>query len=326
MIITIDTGTTNTRVALFEGKQRVDQVKANVGVRNTSIDGNNQLLINTISEAIVELKNKHSLQDSDIQAILAAGMITSNLGLYEVPHLVAPVSLEGFATNIKSVVIPSISTLPIHFIPGVKNLDTDNLQSVAGLDIMRGEEVEALAIADLFDIEQDAVIALPGSHSKFVSIDSKQAIQGCCTTLAGELNAIITSNTILTSSLENRFSDSLCNEALLEGYQAAESFGIGHALFQIRLKEQFEGKSHEQLASFLIGVVLHSDIKALRSAPQLGFTSGTPVYIGGSGLLCEATAVLVKHLFPEAPVYQCNDTQDLSAVGSMYIAKKANII
>lgn len=90
MIITIDTGTTNTRVALFEGKNRIDQVKANVGVRDTSIDGNNLKLVNTISTAIEELKSKHSLQDSDIQAILAAGMITSNLGLHEVPHLVAP--------------------------------------------------------------------------------------------------------------------------------------------------------------------------------------------------------------------------------------------
>ena len=263
-------------------------------------------------------------------------MITSNLGLHEVPHLVAPVSLDSFATNIKSIVIPAISALPIHFIPGVKNLDTDNLDadnldtgnlgSLAGLDIMRGEEVEALAIADLFNINQDAIIALPGSHSKFVAIDSQQAIQGCCTTLAGELNAIITNHTILTSSLENRFSESLCNDALLEGYQAAEKYGLGHALFLIRLQEQFEGKPHEKLASFLIGVILHSDIKALSSAPQLRFTSETPVYIGGSGLLCQATAELLKHQFPDNPVYQCSDTQDLSAIGSIYVAKKANII
>lgn len=56
MIITIDTGTTNTRVALFEGKQRVDQVKANIGVRNTSIDGDNQKLIIAIAHAINQLK------------------------------------------------------------------------------------------------------------------------------------------------------------------------------------------------------------------------------------------------------------------------------
>lgn len=326
MIITIDTGTTNTRVALFEGKSRIDQVKANVGVRDTSIDGNNLKLVNTISTAIEELKSKHSLQDSDIQAILAAGMITSNLGLHEVPHLVAPASMDDFANNVTSIVNASISPLPIHFIPGVKNLNTDNITSVMGLDIMRGEEVEALAIAEQFNIDQDAIIALPGSHSKFVAIDSNKTINGCCTTLAGELNAIITNNTILTSSLENRFSETLCNEALLEGYNAVEQFGMGHALFLIRLQEQFEGRCHEKLASFLVGVILHSDIKALTSAPQLGFTSETPVYIGGSGLLCEATAYLLQQQFPDNPVHQCTDIQDLSAVGSMFVAAKANII
>ncbi|SEG37906.1 2-dehydro-3-deoxygalactonokinase [Vibrio hangzhouensis] len=326
MIITIDTGTTNTRVALFDGKQRVDQVKANIGVRNTSIDGNNQQLVTTIANAVSQLKQSHSLQDTDIEAILAAGMITSNLGLYEVPHLVAPVSLSNFADNIKSVVIPEVSDLPIHFIPGVKNLDTDNLQSVVGLDIMRGEEVEALAIADLFNIEQDAIIALPGSHSKFVSVDAQQTIRGCCTTLAGELNAIVTHHTILTSSLQDRFSETLCTDSLLEGYQASESYGLGHALFLIRLQEQFGGKQHEQLASFLIGVILHSDIKALSSAPQLHFSSETPVYIGGSGLLCDATAVLLNHQFPDNPVIQCQDVQDLSAIGSIYVAQKANLI
>lgn len=253
-------------------------------------------------------------------------MITSNLGLYEIPHLVAPVSLERFADNIKSVVIPDVSAQPIHFIPGVKNLDTENLQSVVGLDIMRGEEVEALAIVNLFNVEQDAIIALPGSHSKFVAVDSKRAIRGCCTTLAGELNAIVTHYTILTSSLEDRFSDTLCNESLLEGYLSADRYGLGHALFMIRLQEQFGDKQHEQLASFLIGAILHSDIKALSSAPQLNFNSETPIYIGGSGLLCEATATLLNYQFPDNSVTRCEDVQDLSAMGSIYVAQKANLI
>ena len=326
MIITIDTGTTNTRVALFSNKQRVGQVKANVGVRNTSIDGNNLQLVQAIGNAINKLKTEHALRDSDIEVILAAGMITSNLGLFEVPHLVAPVSLEDFAANLRPVVIPEISSLPIHFIPGVKNLNTDKLKSVVGLDVMRGEEVEALAIASLFNIKQDSIIALPGSHSKFISIDSQQAIRGCCTTLAGELNSIITHNTILTGSLENRFSDELCSASLIEGYEAAEEYGLGHALFLVRLKEQFEGKKHQQLANFLVGIILHSDIKALSSAPQLHFSSDIPIYIGGNGLLSDATAELLNYKFPNNPVYKCSEVQDLSAIGSIYIAQKANLI
>lgn len=326
MIITIDTGTTNTRVSLFQQGIRIDMIKSDVGVRNTSIDGNNRRLVETIASAISQLKEQHQLQDQDIEAILAAGMITSNLGLYEVPHLIAPVALQDFTANVCTVVLEEISPLPIHFIPGVKNIDTSNLSSIEGLDIMRGEEVEALAIAALLNVDHDAIIALPGSHSKFVAMDAKQTILGCCTTLAGELNAIITNHTILTNSLQGRYAETLCHDSLLDGYQAAEKYGMGHALFSIRLNEQFGGKSHEQLASFLVGVILHSDIKALSSTPQMHFSESTSIYVGGNGLLCDATAILLSHYFPENQVIQCSEIKDLSAKGSIYVAKQAGII
>lgn len=326
MIITIDTGTTNTRVSLFHQLEKIDTIKSDVGVRNTSIDGNNRRLMEAIASAIGQLKEQHQLQDHDIEAILAAGMITSNLGLYEVPHLIAPVSLQDFTTNIRSVILDEISSLPIHFIPGVKNIDTSNLTSIEGLDIMRGEEVEALAIAAQLAIDHDAIIALPGSHSKFVSMDAKRTILGCCTTLAGELNAIITNHTILTSSLQGRYSDVLCEKSLLEGYNAADNYGIGHALFSIRLNEQFGGKSHQQLASFLVGTILHSDVKALSSTPQMHFSDTTSIYIGGSGLLCDATARLLATFFPKNQITQCSEIKDLSAQGSMYIARYAGIL
>ena len=326
MIITIDAGTTNTRVSLFEGKKRIGIVKAEVGVRNTSIDGNNTQLLSTISQAISQLTLENNVANEDIEAILAAGMITSNLGLVEVPHLVAPVSLQDFSNNIFSKVFPGISETPIHFVPGLKNLDTNNIKSVEGLDIMRGEEVEALAIAELFDINHDAIIALPGSHSKFISISASQAINGCCTTLAGELNSIITHHTILTSSLQDKFANELCKSSLLAGYDAVEKYGLGHALFTIRLKEQFGGESHQQLANYLVGIILHSDIKALKSAPQLKFTPDTPIYIGGKGVLCEATGELIRSLYPDVKITHCNEVEDLSAIGAMYVARHSGLI
>ncbi|MDK2933835.1 MAG: 2-dehydro-3-deoxygalactonokinase, partial [Clostridiales bacterium] len=38
--ITIDTGTTNTRVTLWKNQEVIDKVSREVGVRNTAIDGN----------------------------------------------------------------------------------------------------------------------------------------------------------------------------------------------------------------------------------------------------------------------------------------------
>lgn len=326
MIITIDTGTTNTRVKLWDSGVLVDVVKSNIGVRNTSIDGNNQQLIHAISSALHEIKEKHHLRDNDIEAILAAGMITSNLGLKEVPHLVAPVSLKDFEQNVVKAHFPEISEKEICFIPGVKNVSTDEGNNLRGLDIMRGEEVEALAIACHYDIDENIIIALPGSHSKFVGVAEDNAITGCCTTIAGELTSIITHQTILASSLQSRFTDDINEESLLEGYKEAEQFGFGKALFSIRLLEQFGKQSHEQLASFLLGVILHSDIEAMCNVECLNFKSTTSVYIGGRGTYATATEIILKNKFPTNPVIHCKHLEHLSSEGSMYIARAAGII
>lgn len=47
--ITIDGGTTNTRCILWNSsRQRIDEQKREVGVRNTAIDGNNSKLKNAV--------------------------------------------------------------------------------------------------------------------------------------------------------------------------------------------------------------------------------------------------------------------------------------
>ena len=49
--ITIDGGTTNTRCILWNSsRQRIDEQKLEVGVRNTAIDGNNSKLKNSVKE------------------------------------------------------------------------------------------------------------------------------------------------------------------------------------------------------------------------------------------------------------------------------------
>lgn len=325
-IITIDTGTTNSRVLLWNNNELVDQAKTNIGVRNTSIDGHNGALIEALKEALQTILTKQQLQKSDIHCILACGMITSNLGLLEVPHLVAPVSVNQFVEAIQAHVIPGVSEQLIHFIPGVKNLSQPDASTLSQMDIMRGEEVEAIAIAHAYNINEHAIIALPGSHSKFVAINKSRDVLGCCTTLTGELNAIITQNTILTSSLENRFSEELDVSALIMGANESETYGMGKALFSIRIREQFGKWGHTQLASFLVGILIQSDLQAMVSSEVLNHSRDTPVYIGGNGILCRATAELIKYKFPNAPVIECNDIENLSARGAMHLATKAGII
>ena len=66
-------------------------------------------------------------------------MITSNVGLTEVPHIEAPAGLEDFAAAVRAVLIPEVFELPIHFIPGLKNSNAVDMDTLESMDIMRGE-------------------------------------------------------------------------------------------------------------------------------------------------------------------------------------------
>ena len=98
--ITIDGGTTNTRCILWNSsRQRIDEQKREVGVRNTAIDGNNSKLKNAVKECLEQLLEDHSLTYDNINHIIASGMITSDVGIVVVPHLTAPADLEQIARS-----------------------------------------------------------------------------------------------------------------------------------------------------------------------------------------------------------------------------------
>ena len=113
-LITIDSGTTNTRVALWNQKKAcVDIYKSEIGVRVTAVEGNNKRLAGAIREGIQTLLNRNNLTIHQIASVYASGMITSNVGLTEVPHIEAPAGLEDFAAAVRAVLIPEVFELPI---------------------------------------------------------------------------------------------------------------------------------------------------------------------------------------------------------------------
>ena len=152
-IITIDGGTTNTRCILWDdSKNKLFESKREVGVRNTAIDGNNLRLKSAVKECLDELLDKANISFNEVSLLIASGMITSDVGIIEVPHLIAPADLDLIANSTVSIELPEICPLPIHFIPGIKNNDGSEIDfsNYEAMDIMRGEEVESLAIINKF--------------------------------------------------------------------------------------------------------------------------------------------------------------------------------
>ncbi|WP_392560602.1 2-dehydro-3-deoxygalactonokinase [Orbus mooreae] len=295
-IVTIDSGTTNTRVKLWGNNVVIAQASDTVGVRDTAITGSKDKLSKAVKCCLMTVLDKAGISCYDNLIIVASGMITSNLGLCDIPHLLTPVSQQKLAAGMVKKILPDIINHPIWFIPGVKNdVSNINLDNCELMDIMRGEEVEVVGVLSLLNLYGSALIILPGSHSKFVKINDNNEIIGSATTLAGEFIDIITQQTILANSLNHQFANLIEEEYLLKGAKYCQKVGITRSCFSIRILDLFSQLTVNQKANFLLGIVLYSDLHAIKHSEALNCTQQTKIVICGKKMLRDALSILIKN-------------------------------
>ena len=180
--------------------------------------------------------------------------------------------------------LEDVCPVPIRFIPGVKNavgeITAENFET---MDMMRGEEVETLAILDAYPRGTPYLLVLPGSHTKFVATDEQGRITGCLTTITGELLDCITGHTIIADAVGCRFvsEDGYCREMVLRGFETGKAAGLARGAFAARILNQFGEKDKEKIANFLLGVVLSGDVQSLRGSRALKLSRETRVIVSG---------------------------------------------
>jgi len=333
--LTIDTGTTNTRVCLWENDQLISFSGEMVGVRDTSITGSPDTLQKGIKKVIETTLAKAGKVKSDIGIILASGMITSNYGIYEVPHVTAPVNIEELAGQMVSKVIPEvIDGIPIWFVPGVKNhvedIDLDNCEQ---MDIMRGEEVETFGLLEKIQVKGPAILIHQGSHTKFIRLDSKNSIIGSTTTMSGELIAAITNNTILAGSVRNPSASEFVNEIdqkwLEKGSDYVKEVGINRVCFVVRLIDLFLDATINQKANFLLGAITELDICALKNSKALRATKDAKIILTGKENSCCAYEILLKKdAYFQGDIIKIGSEiiKNISGYGAICVAKKRGLL
>lgn len=331
-IITVDAGTTNTRAILFDEKKQMKAAESRaVGVRNTAIDGSNQRLRAAVRECLESLLAKENIGYGDVSMIIASGMITSNVGLVEIPHLTAPAGIRELAAGMQSVLLEDVCPLPIHFIPGIKNTsDPITAENYESMDIMRGEETESIALISSLPSDRSILLVLPGSHTKFVSVSESGQITGCLTTLSGELLSVVTNNTIIADAVGHQFvQKETCDMDLLRaGYQNARKTGLGRACFSCRILSQFTDLPKEKLASYLLGVILSSDVLSIRNSTALSVDSSSIVLVAGKDPLREAICEVLRFdgYFSEVIAYDSAGDIPLSGKGALLIAHQKDLL
>jgi len=320
-VITLDTGTTNTRAILWQDAVPTGAASRETGVGDTAADGSNARLKQAVGACIREVLSGSGLEEGQVRAVLASGMITSNVGLWEVPHCAAPAGAEDLAAAAKRVCLPEICSIPFLFIPGVKNpVSPVDLDTFPSMDMMRGEEVETLALLEAYPKNTPYLLILPGSHMKFVAVDAAGKIRACLTSISGELLSAVTRHTIVADAVGRRFVREEDYDAgfVALGWREAGRAGLGRACFSARILSQFPHTPPEKLACYLLGAVLQSDLTALRSASWLDTGPDTQAVVAGKGPLRRAMAQLLEaeKLFRHVHVYEGSDTAPLSALGA----------
>ena len=313
--ITIDCGTTNTRIALLEENTVKDIIKLPIGAGNTAQNGSNAELKREIAKVIAQFQGKDS--EKRITAIYASGMITSELGLYNLAHIEAPAGKKELRAGAKTIKIEDVSDIPITFIPGVKNsFDVDIIESFRDADVMRGEETEVLGLMNILNISAPFTAVLPGTHTKIIKIDNQGKINSCFTAMSGELFAAIKKDTILKSCFcEDAVNIEKYSKYLEKGYELSEEIGFNAAIFKSRLLKNFYNISEKECTVYITGAVLYSDIKLLKKV------AGNDVILIGGGEPLRSTFLNLIRKYMKNEVIAANDEQvKLSTViGTMSI-------
>ena len=234
--VALDWGTSNFRAYLMDNNNVIDQVSTQEGMKFIDQNEFEKILIKNIDA----WNNKF-----DIKVVIASGMVGAKQGWIEVPYINSPCDIRN--VNFKTFKI--LDDANIHILSGVSQFNPS--------DVMRGEETQIAGFL-LNNIDFNGSICLPGTHSKWVNMNSYN-IQEFTTFLTGELYEIVKKYSILNHSLNTTELDDEIVKSSAKLIIENPSF-ISNKLFEIRadnlLKNSNQTSNNSKLVGYLLGIEL----------------------------------------------------------------------
>lgn len=321
-VVALDGGTTNTRARLLHQGRVVATARRSVGVRDSVIafeDRTPNRLREAAGEAIRDVLTTGGIARPD--AVVASGMLTSDVGLINVPHVVAPAGLDHLAHAAIAHEMPEVCPFPILFIPGVRTPSGTGRSGWIEADVMRGEECETLGALGLDRPPEKSAFVWPGSHTKLVQVDELGQITQGFTTLAGEFLAALAHHTLLAASLPESLPEAPDQDAIAQGTQATETHGLGRAAFLVRIAALTGALEPLQRASFLIGAVVADD--AANLARHAILRDSRRVIVGGREPLRTLYAnALRSRLDRVVETLNSERAENAAAIGALAVATR----
>lgn len=336
---TIDCGTTNSRVYVLDTRRRVvaKGVKK-VGVRDTAVTGSNQVLREGLREVFEATLQEAGLGVRDIECAITSGMITSEIGLLEIPHLWAPAGLEDLAAHVKPVRDPEVFPLDVEvvFIRGIKNPYPPDAtyRAIRSIDFMRGEETQIMGLLDLPGMPAPPLTAVVlSSHTKYIPVTADGRIAGSLTTMSGQVFDAIRQGTSIGKSIEGPEGgdgEELDMAVVDTAYDSTTHAGFLRTILMPRFMEVLLGIPAQTRRLFIDTAIGTEDLQVLRDFPLVGFSADTPFVLIGHASRCRIFRyLLTRYLGVTREIREITDPEEidrLSITGAITIARRAGYL
>ncbi len=291
--IGIDLGTTTTRTWLIVDGSPVYRLMDTAGARDTASDGNNSLIKTTLRAMIAQQQSKAAELGLEPGFVSGAGMLTSGLGLAEIPHLHGPVGKDALQKGVVQHAFSEVTSLPVLLIPGVRTGVRGMETWDAGtLDLMRGEETLCVGLLEAGILQPGATVLNLGSHWKAILIDDEKRIAKSFTDLSGELMYAAQNHTVLASAVPREWPSHFEPEWVLHGVHAERSLGLSRALYSVRILELGGKTTDLQRVSYLAGSFIAHTLAQLLAQSLI---RDCAVLCGAAGIVEAWKLVLKEH-------------------------------
>lgn len=339
---TIDCGTTNSRVYIVDSNGIIyGKATKTVGVRDTATTGSRDTLQNGIHEIILEALKQAGRTLKDLTAILSSGMITSEIGLIEIPHLIAPCGVDDLAKNIVKVNDINIvdEDIPIYFVRGIKNKMDAGAKSATELvgraDFMRGEETQVAGMLSDSAFSLPSIIVILSSHTKFIPVDASGLVLGSLTTMSGQLYDAIINNTFVGKSVnkidpaQEEPKDYFDQEIVDNASNWIRKVGLVRSLMFPRFLDVLFKTTWYERHLFFEALIAAEDMLAIGQLDMFGNHLPTNFILVGNEERCRLYSHILKKQLPNAGISSITKTEEidkLSIHGILTIARKAGIV
>jgi len=272
--IGINWGSSNFRAHLIASDGTVlDSLEAPAGVATVQRDG------------MVEMAERVRTRWPHATRAYAAGMIGSNVGWTDAGYVPCP---AGFDRLCDGLVPTRMGELALRIVPGLACVRERD----GAPDIMRGEETELLGLHAGGDLGDAPLVALPGTHTKWVRIEDGRVVE-FMTAMSGEIYDRLTAAGLLASIVAGPGED---GDAFRDGVRtsASRTLGLGALLFGARARVIRGLLPKADASAYLRGLLIGSEIAdALALFPR---GDDVTIPLVGSPAVCALYAAALEEL------------------------------